>query len=372
MKLCRKCIQPNTRPNITFDDEGVCGPCRYFESLKDVNWTKRRTEIEKIADRLRVSASPDGYHCIISVSGGKDSTRQALLARDELNLKPLLVCTANPWDMITHIGTENLENLTNLGFDLLTIYPCPETYKKLMKVSFDLYANHVRATELAMYTSAPRIARAYGIKMIFLGENPSLVYGEKALGEDGGDGSNILSYNTLNGGELNWINEVISDSHKLSSYKFPDLTYEGIQTEIRYLGYYFKDFNNLRNAEVAIENGLKVRNVTQEEIGAVFNFDQLDDDFNIVNQMLKYLKFGFGKATDELCELIRLGKISREDALEKVSKLDGNCSERYINSFCNYLGMSLEEFHQQCENIVNKDIFSLQGNSFKFKQDLRC
>ena len=257
MNRCQRCIQPDTRPGIFFDDQGVCGPCRYFESLEKVDWKVRGRQIKEIAKELKLNPSPDGYHCVVSVSGGKDSTRQALLVRDELGLNPLLVSTACPRDMASHIGVHNIENLTNIGFDMITVYPSPETYKKLMRISFDSFANYGRATELALYSSAPKIAQTYRIKMVFLGENNSLVYGEDALGEDGGDSSNLCSYNTLNGGNMDWIYESIKEKYKQVPYIIPDIISDEKDIEMRYLGYYFKDFNNLKNAVISMQHGLQ-------------------------------------------------------------------------------------------------------------------
>ena len=70
------------------------------------------------------------------MSGGKDSTRQALIVRDILNLKPLLVCSTYPPEQQTKTGVKNLENLIQLGFDCLSVTPSPVKYKKLIKSSF--------------------------------------------------------------------------------------------------------------------------------------------------------------------------------------------------------------------------------------------
>ena len=59
------------------------------------------------------------FDCIIGVSGGKDSTRQALWIRDKLKLNPLLVCLSYPPEQVTNLGVNNLSNLIELGFDTL-------------------------------------------------------------------------------------------------------------------------------------------------------------------------------------------------------------------------------------------------------------
>ena len=59
--------------------------------------------------------------------------------------------------------------------------------------------------------------------------------------------------------------------------------------------------------------------------------------------MLKYVKFGFGKVTEQVSGAIRNGMMSREEALELVRRYDGKVGDRIINNFCNYLGISEEE-----------------------------
>ena len=49
MKYCKKCVQPDTRPKIVFDKDGVCFACRTAERRGDINWEERQKELKKIA-----------------------------------------------------------------------------------------------------------------------------------------------------------------------------------------------------------------------------------------------------------------------------------------------------------------------------------
>ena len=100
MKYCKKCLQPDTRPGIRFID-GVCYACIYEENKEDVDWDERFKELQDIAEEAkRNSKSP--YNCVIGVSGGKDSTFQAVYAKEKLGLNVLLV-NSEP-DGITEAG----------------------------------------------------------------------------------------------------------------------------------------------------------------------------------------------------------------------------------------------------------------------------
>ena len=73
--------------------------------------------------------------------------------------------------------------------------------------------------------------------------------------------------------------------------------------------------------------------------------------------MIKYYKFGFGRATDYLNFEIRSKKISREDALIIVKKYDGTCAEKYIVNFCKYIDISTSHFWDEVSKNVNFDLF---------------
>ena len=77
MKYCTRCLQPDTRPNTQFRDNGLCPACHYVDKLRDVDWQER---FEILEDLIKQFPRRRGQHhdCIIGVSGGKDSTRQAL------------------------------------------------------------------------------------------------------------------------------------------------------------------------------------------------------------------------------------------------------------------------------------------------------
>ena len=81
----------------------------------------------------------------------------------------------------------------------------------------------------------------------------------------------------------------------------------------------------------------------------------------LLNQMIKYYKFGFG-TTDYVNEEIRLGRMNRKNGIEILEKYDGCCSEEYIQSFCDYLGISESFFWDKVHKSMNKKLFELKPN----------
>ena len=83
LKICKNCIQPDTRPGIYFDQNGICGACLWNQEKNQINWLEREKELSQIAQWAKESVRGN-YDCGIGVSGGKDSTKQAIIAREKL------------------------------------------------------------------------------------------------------------------------------------------------------------------------------------------------------------------------------------------------------------------------------------------------
>ena len=350
MRICKRCIQPDTRPGIYFDDHGVCGACLWEEKKKEIDWKSREKELRDIAEWAK-KTTKSNYDCAIGVSGGKDSTKQALVARDLLGLRCLLV-NCEP-EGITEFGRLNIENLKKLGFDVISLRPNPKVMRQLIKRDFYKYLNPVKITEFPLYASTYIIADKLDIPLIIQGENPGLTLGTSLTGV--GTDSNAMKANelqTLSSGwkeyvEVEGIEEKDLYLFHYDRKKLEEKGYKGI-----WLNYFLKEWSNHKNAIFSKEHGLAWRpeNFDRESVGTYLPYFQLDGDLTQVNQLLKYIKFGFGQCLDHVCYDLREGRMTRDEAVELVKKYDGKCSEVYIEKFCNYIEISLEEFW----NVTNK------------------
>jgi N-acetyl sugar amidotransferase len=360
MRFCTKCVEPDSRPGHIFDEEGVCLPCRVAERRESVDWGARAAELQQVIAWGR-ERKRSAYDCLIGVSGGKDSTRQALYARD-LGLKPLLLSCTYPPEQVTERGAKNLSNLARLGFDIITVSPGPKKWQRLMRRSFLQFGNWAKSTELALFASIPRVAIAYQVPLVFLGENPALAWGT-AVGSFDSDAINHHKYsNTIDGGNLKGLVDDDITERQLFWWKYPaDGEMERANLRMVYLGYFMKDFNDYDNSRIAIEHGLEVREGADADpaaTGSLNTFDALDDDFVHLNQMLKYVKFGFGKASHQASAAIRYGKLTRREAVELVRKYDGRCDRRFILQFCQMIEITEEQFWETVERFRNPDIWT--------------
>lgn len=361
MKYCKKCLQPDTRPGILFNDDGICYACIYEESKKSINWDKRLTELNIIADEAKKTARERGiiYDCVIGVSGGKDSTFQAVYAKEKLGLHPLLVNCAP--DRITPIGQHNIDNLNSLGFDIISIHTNPNVAKKLAKKTFFERGNIVAASEYCLWASAYIMADKFDIPLIIQGENAALTLGAALNQESSGNAYSVTELNTLQGFNIEELIEGVDGvaEEDMYFYSMPDIDrMEKKGIKAIFLQYYVKEWSQVYNADFAVARGLIGRSEEKlYDIGRYRRYTALDSDIQIPNQMLKYLKFGFGFTTDEVCYDIREGRITREDAKWLVEQYDGGCGEQYIVKTCEYLGITKEEFWDVVDRYVNKDLF---------------
>jgi hypothetical protein len=136
---------------------------------------------------------------------------------------------------------------------------------------------------------------------------------------------------------------------------------EKADIRIIFLGYFWKDWSLIDNGNYAALRGLEVRNEKPWHIGDAVGISALDEDWVSLNQMIKYLKFGFGKVTEYVVEDIRIGRISREDGVSLVEQFDGACSDECIQDFCQYINISITEFWEHVDKSVNANLFVKEG-----------
>lgn len=359
MKYCKNCLQTDTRPGIRFDADGICPACNYHKSLQYVDWDERRKELDEIVAFGKAN-NHSGYDCIIGVSGGKDSLRQALFVKEVLKMKPLLVSLGYPPEQVTQRGVDNVSNMIAHGFDCISINPSPQVWRKLMRKGFFEFTNWAKSTEFALFSSVPRLAIAYQIPLIWWGENAALQLGDlNVMGKSGSDGNNLRKMNTLGGGDITWLlNEEIK-RNQILQYIYPSETeMENANLRITFLGYFWKDWSLVDNGNYSALRGLEIRNEKPWEIGDPLGITSLDEDWVTLNQMIKYLKFGFGRIADYVNEDIRNGRMTREEGIELNKKYDGSCSPNYIKSFSDYIGITVEEFWEQVDKSVNRELFT--------------
>ena len=361
MKYCKKCLSTNLRPGGKFIN-GFCSPCYYDGNKSNKNFKiKLKLFKELYLESRKGQKNKKAYDCIVGVSGGKDSTRQAQWVRDRLGLRPLLICVAYPPKQMTHIGAKNLSNIIDMGFDLITVTPSPKTSCKLSLESFRKFGNVSKSSEKALFSSVPRLAIDLGVNTIFWGENSATQVGESSiLGKDVFDANNLRKLNTLKSGGDDWLFEN-AGLRKGSHYIYPDeIAFKKKKINIYFLGPVWDDWSMANNSTYASLHGLTLRPFDEKKTGDISNASMLDEEFTNINMMIKYYKFGFGRATDYVNEEIRQGIMSREEGIRKVEKYDGICDDSIIQSYCDYVKIEIDEFWKIVYSFTNKKLFDIK------------
>ena len=358
MRYCKKCLYPDTKPQIIFNDEGICSACVNHDKKEIIDWDKKRQEFQDILDKYK-SRNKTNYDCIIPVSGGKDSHYQTYVIKKEFGLNPLVI-NFHPHDQ-TELGKKNLENLKKIGVDCIEFSPNPEVYLKLARFGLKELGDFQWPEHLGIFTIPVQMAVKLNIPLIIWGENPQLEYGQPTdVNKD-----TILDreWNEKNGGYF------------LDKIKPKDMVKYGFQLdelrpyiyptdeEIRkvgvtgvFLGSYLK-WDIFKQLDIVKKIGFK-ESVDKKE-GTYDGWENLDVYFTVFHDYFKFLKYGFGRATDHASIEIRYGRITREEGLELVKNNEGKIPRQYLKEFLEFADISMDEFLEICSKFTNKKIFKV-------------
>lgn len=128
VKICKRCVLPETFPKISFNEEGICNYC--LEYKKTEPDPEKEKKLEDIFNNLKKQNKP--YHCLVPLSGGKDSAYVLYLIVKRYKLKPLAITLNNYFR--TRIADKNLKmTLKKLDVDHIMVTPRWSIMKKLYK-----------------------------------------------------------------------------------------------------------------------------------------------------------------------------------------------------------------------------------------------
>ena len=133
MKLCSRCILPESFPGITFDEEGLCNHCRNYRGDKATTALKKKYE-QKFLDLLANERKASSYDILIAYSGGKDSTYTLDVLVNRYHLRVLALTFDNGF--ISPRAEENIRAVCgHLGADLLVVRPNPSMLRSIFRAA---------------------------------------------------------------------------------------------------------------------------------------------------------------------------------------------------------------------------------------------
>jgi len=368
LKYCQQCVMPDTKPDLFIDALGVCNACRSFENRKSVNWDLRFGELQRLLERYR-NRKGGNWDCIVPVSGGKDSTYQVVKML-ELGMNPLCV-TATTCDL-SEIGKKNIENIKFLGVDHISVSPNPVVRAKLNRIGLTQVGDISWPEHVGIFTIPVRAAVQFNVPLIIWGENSQNEYGGPASASE----NNVLTRRCLEefGGLLGMrVSDLVGQDaiqyKHLINYTYPsddELARVGVTG--LFLGHYLP-WDGLSNTLIASAHGFTSFEKTVE--GSMVNYENLDNHQTGIHDYFKFLKFGFGRATDLACLHIRRGRLTRREGLEIVRKLDGRFPWHYLgkhlSDILHPLDLTVEQFISICDRFTNKKIFKKDSSGALLK-----
>jgi len=366
---CKNCMNMSTRPRISFDDRGWCNACQWMEEKKSMDWGLREKELVKLLDKHR---SDNGdFDCIVPVSGGKDGSYVAYNLKHKYRMNPLTV-TIKP-ALSLEIGDKNLFNFIQSGYSHIHISCNPHVLDRFNKYGFIVKGFPYYGWLVAIMTAVIRTAFNFKIPLIFYGEDGEIEYGgsteskNKAL-YDVSYMKNIY----FEGGYDEVLNRIIADGEfseaDISFFQFP--TDDQIsQSKLSFAHWsYFEPWDSYRNYMVAKEHcGLVEKD--DGNLDTFTNFAQNDQALYALHAYIMYLKFGFGRATQDAGIEIRRGSMTRDQAINLIQMYDNSYPYELIDTYLDYYGMTKVEFDSIIDSYVNKDLFNKNKGAWepKFK-----
>ena len=358
---CKHCLNMSTRPRITFDERGWCTACQWMEMKKKIDWSPRKKELEILLNKYR--STTGGFDCIVPVSGGKDGGSIAYRLRDLYGMCPLTVTVRPALELA--IGNENLMNFIDCGFNHIHISPDVNVMQKINKLGFIEKGFPYYGWMIAILTAVIRTGLNFNVPLIFYGEDGEMEYGGSI------ETKNHSYFNIeymkrvyFEAGYEKVFSRLNLLEKDLYFFTFPSAD-ELVGKDMYFTHWsYFEAWDSYDNYLLAKEH-CRLKEIDETNLGTFTNFAQNDQALYALHTYLMYLKFGFGRATQDAGIEIRRGAMTRDQATELVRLYDNHYPEEYLDQYLEYYQMKYEEFDAVLDKWTNKDLFEKVGGRWQ-------
>lgn len=330
-KMCSRCLLDTTVKSISFDDNGVCNFCHSHDRLLEYysqNDYIRKKNFDNLINNIKINGINKQYDCIVGVSGGTDSIYTLYMAVKS-GLKPLAVYMDNGWG--TNIATENIQNaIKKLNVDLITYTIDKTEFIALQKAFLKAAVPCIDVpADVAILSVLYKIAAEKNIKFILSGVS-FITEGTVPKEWSYIDGTYIKTVNKLFGNSMlkNYPNLTIT---KILYYTFV----KGIK-QIPFTNFFHYDKNEAREL---LNKELNWQYYGGHHYENIFTFWAIG--WYLIN------KFGIDKRKVSLSGPVRMGRLSKDEALKIISiqpPIDNDTTAYILQE----LKLSKEEF----DNII--------------------
>ena len=364
---CKTCLNMSTRPRIEFNSEGSCNACIRTEEKDTIDWDERNNELKLLLDKYR--SKDGGFDCVVPCSGGKDGSHVAYNLKNNYGMNPLAVTIRPALSM--ELGDKNLYNFIHSGFNHIHVTPNPKVMQVLNKYGFIEKGFPYYGWLIAIHTAVIRTAYNFNVPLIFYGEDGEVEYGGSRENKDRAlYGIDYMKRVYLEGGYEKVLKKAVDDGvleeNDLYFFNFPKEK-EIKKSDLSFTHWsYFENWDPYKNYLTAKNHcGLLEKDDTNS--GTFTNFAQNDQALYSLHAYLMYLKFGFGRATQDAGIEIRRKAMTRDQALNLVKIYDNMYPSEHIKDYQEYYEMSQDQFDAVLDKWVNKDLFEKKDGFWSAK-----
>lgn len=368
---CQKCVYPVFAVNLDIDEEGICSACRTFEEivkLDHIDWVKRKKKLIEIIESYQKITKGD-YDCIIPVGGGKDSYYQAHYIKS-LGFKPLLVTYYG--NNFLPEGDENLHNMSKkLGCDHYIFKPSEELLIKLNKAAFFMMGDMNWHNHAGLRIIAAKSAIQFQVPLFIYGEVSWDISGMFSI-------NNYAEFNKRTVLEHDMRGFTIKDFVGKENLKLKDLGWYNLPSDEEYFennlkGIYLGNFiywDPYKQTDLMKElYEWKQSNTSFERTyRKISNLDDMHE--NGVHDYLKFIKFGYGRCSDHASKDVRMGLMTRAEAINMVKKYDSVKPTKDLKRWLEYVNMSEKEFDEHADTFRDKRVWFLKNSKWIKKYNL--
>jgi N-acetyl sugar amidotransferase len=353
----------STRPRITFDERGWCNACQWMEEKQEMDWSSRKNELEQLLEKHR--STDGGYDCMVPVSGGKDGSYVAHQLKHKYGMNPLAVTSRPPLSL--GLGDGNLKRFIESGYDHIHVSSNQSALKKINKLGFIEKGFPYFGWLISIKTVPLITANNFNISLIFWGEEGEVEYGGSTEFKNRGTFDIEFTKRIyFEGGYEKVLEQADLTEYEKYWFRLPEQS--GLDKNDITMGKwsYFDSWDSYDNYLIAKEH-CGLQESEENNSGTFINFSQTDQALYPLHTYMMYLKFGFGRATQDVGIEIRRGAMKRNQAVNLVRLYDGHYPEEFIESYLEYYQMTQKEFDTVIDKWVNKNLFEKIENRWKPK-----
>ncbi len=338
-QICTRTIMDTTDPHIVFNENGESDYYTNYKKNIEPNWnTDQRgyEELMRIADKIKKTSKNKDFDCIIGLSGGLDSSYAAYIAKEVMGIRPLIFHVDAGWNTDKAVG--NIEKLINgLELDLYTDVINWEEMKDLQTAFLkSQIADQDLPQDYAFFSSLYKFARKHNINYVITGGNYSTECCREPEEWGGFPGIDTMLVKDIHGK---------FGKKPLSTFPLVDILSYKIYYKYVYGMEIFKPLNLVpyikKDAEKLLAEKFGWEPFQHKHHES--RFTRFYEDYWLPR------KFGFQKRKAHFSSLILTGQMTREEALERISKPE--LSEEFLRKEFEYVANKLDMTKEELQKI---------------------